>query len=215
MIADDRNYFEARSVLVKKHILRCVNNARVIEAMNKVPRHEFVFEENKDFAYEDNALSIGYGQTISQPSLVALMTELLAVNINDRVLEIGTGSGYQTAILAELAKEVYSVELIPELLGRAKKTLKYLGYRNIHLIIGDGGKGYAEEAPYDKVMVTAVAESLPNHLLDQLKVNGKMVIPLGSRENDQYIYGIRKTGVKDYEADKGPMVRFVPLLKPH
>ncbi|RME85036.1 MAG: protein-L-isoaspartate(D-aspartate) O-methyltransferase, partial [Caldilineae bacterium] len=140
----------------------------VLAAIERVPRHRFVPREYREYAYHDRPLSIGYGQTISQPYVVALMTELLGLTPQSKVLEIGTGSGYQTAILAELAAEVYSVEVIPELSQRAARTLRELGYQNVHLRVGDGWEGWPEHAPYDGIIVTAAAPDWPPRLVEQL-----------------------------------------------
>jgi len=159
---------------------RGVKDERVLEAMEKIPRHLFVPSSLQDEAYADYPLSIGEGQTISQPYIVALMTEALELKEDDKVLEIGTGSGYQAAILAEIAKEVYSVERIPVLAQRAKNTLEDLGYENIHIKIGNGTLGWLEHAPYDAIIVTAAASEVPPPLIEQLKVKGRLVIPIGS-----------------------------------
>ena len=152
----------------------------VIRAFGAVPRHHFVLPEYLAAAYEDHALPIGYGQTISQPSLVAWMTELLELKAGERVLEIGTGSGYQAAILAELGfVEIYTIEIVPELVERATQTLHSLGYTNVHTKMGDGYYGWVEYAPYDAIIVTAAPDHLPPPLAAQLKEGGRMVVPIG------------------------------------
>ena len=159
---------------------RGIKDERVLNAMLKVPRHLFVPADLVDRAYDDSPLPIGKGQTISQPYIVALMTEALGLDENSKVLEIGTGSGYQAAILAEIAKEVYTVERIPELAERAQKILRALGYNNVYFKIGDGTEGWPEFAPYDAIIVTAASPKVPEPLIEQLKVGGVLVIPVGS-----------------------------------
>jgi len=158
---------------------RGIRDLRVLEAFRRVPRDRFVLSSDLPQAYEDHPLSIGYGQTISQPYMVALMTQCLELVGSERVLEIGTGSGYQTAILCELAKEVYSVERIDPLSERAAMTLQYLGYSNFHLKLGDGTLGWREEAPFDRIIVTAAAPDIPKSLKEQLPGEGILVIPVG------------------------------------
>lgn len=160
---------------------------RVMQVMGKVPRHEFVPLELKPYAYVNSPLPIGFGKTISQPFIVALMTDLLELQESDVVLEIGTGLGYQAAILAELAKKVYSVEIIEELAAEAKKRLARLGYRNIEFRVANGYRGWAEHAPYDKLIVTAAPDLIPPPLINQLKPGGKMMIPAGIPDNQQLI----------------------------
>lgn len=158
---------------------RDIKDERVLNAFRKVPRHLFVLEEDKSMAYNDYPLPIGFDQTISQPYIVALMTEQLHLTGNEKVLEIGTGSGYQSAILAELAKEVYTVERIEELSLKAREKLLGLGYANIKFKVADGTLGWEEESPFDGIIVTAMAPSIPNSLLKQLKIEGSMIIPIG------------------------------------
>ncbi len=171
---------EKRKAMVDLIKRRGVKDKRVLSAMLKVPRHLFVPPELVDRAYDDCPLPIGKGQTISQPYIVALMTEALEIDENSRVLEIGTGSGYQAAILAEIAKEVYTVERIPELLERARKVIESLGYDNVFFKVGDGTEGWPEYAPYDAIIVTAASPRIPEPLIEQLKVGGRLVIPVGS-----------------------------------
>jgi len=174
----DFNFLRERMVetQIKK---RGIKDKRVLEAMLKVERHKFVGESQKPFAYEDRPLPIGYGQTISQPYIVALMTELLELKGKEKVLEIGTGSGYQAAILAELAKEAYTIEIIEELARQAEKRLSDLGYKNIKVKVGDGYLGWPEFSPFDAIVVTCAPEEIPPALIEQLKEEGKMVIPVG------------------------------------
>jgi len=175
------DYDRLREALVRDHIeLAGISDRRVIEATRKVPRHEFVPECCRSESYVDEALPIGEGQTISQPTIVAMMTELLEIRPEHKVLEIGTGSGYQAAILAELAREVYTVERREALSFSAREVLARLGYTNIAFIVGDGSEGYAEQAPYDGIIVTAGCPRVPQPLLDQLAVGGTMVLPVGN-----------------------------------
>jgi len=158
---------------------RGIKDKRVLDAMRKVKRHLFVPLEYRQMAYEDHPLSIGKGQTISQPYVVALMTELLALNRNEKTLEIGLGSGYQAAILAELTKEAYAIEILEPLAIGAEKLLKELGYQNIHVKAGDGFLGFPEQAPFDAVIVTCAPEDIPSPLIEQLAEGGRLVIPVG------------------------------------
>jgi len=191
---------------------RGVADGKVIEAMGKVPRHLFVPENMRSYAYGDEPLPIGEGQTISQPYIVAYMTEVLELRGEERVLEVGTGSGYQTAILATLAKEVYTVEIVSALSFRAQEILKRLDYSNIFFKIGDGTSGWKEYAPYDAIIVTAAPASVPQALEDQLTVNGKMIIPVGY-EFQELVLVIREKG-KIQKRNLLP-VRFVPLISVH
>ncbi len=189
---------------------RGIKDSRVLAAMEKVPRHLFVPEEMQDRAYEDSPLPIGGEQTISQPYMVAWMTDLLHLKESDRVLEVGTGSGYQAAILCELAAHVYSIEKNPELAARAERMLRSQGYVNISIRVGDGTKGWPEEAPFDAVMVTAGAPSVPQPLLDQLDEGGRLVIPVGSKTMQMLTLITRKDG-KLQAKQEGSCV-FVPLI---
>lgn len=178
--------------------------------MEKVPRHRFVPENSHGYAYEDSPLSIGQGQTISQPYMVALMTQTVAPEPTDRVLEVGTGSGYQTAILAELVREVYSIERIPALAERAERLLSGLGYGNIWIRVGDGSQGWSEKAPFDGIVVTAGAPEIPDPLVEQLRVGGRLVIPIGGAHH-QALYTVKKeeTGIRKMA---GTGCVFVPLI---
>ncbi len=178
--------------------------------MRKVPRHLFVPEDLQEIAYGDFPLSIGEGQTISQPYMVALMTQLLQVEPTDRVLEVGTGSGYQAAILAELAHRVFTIERIPELSRLAQERLLSLGYGNIRFRVGDGTKGWPEEAPFDAILVTAAAPKAPQSLVDQLAEGGRMVIPIGGRTS-QDLWLFRKRG-RRMEREYLCPCTFVPLI---
>jgi protein-L-isoaspartate(D-aspartate) O-methyltransferase len=186
-------------------------DAPVLEAMRAVPRHEFVPAEVSGQAYADRSLPIGLGQTVSQPYIVALMTHLLEVKPGDRVLEIGTGSGYQAAVLARLAGEVYSVEIVEELGRRAAQTLQRLGYTNITARIGDGYQGWAEHAPYDGIVVTAAPDHVPPALVAQLKPGGRLVIPVGGLFQDLMV--IAKAADGTTTSTTIVPVRFVPLVR--
>ncbi|MGQ9470263.1 MAG: protein-L-isoaspartate(D-aspartate) O-methyltransferase [Candidatus Aminicenantales bacterium] len=193
-------------------INRGVKDEKVIRAMRRIPRHLFVPREMVEYAYNDEPVAIGEGQTISQPYIVAYMTEVLNLSENDRVLEIGTGSGYQTAVLAEIAKEVYTVEIIPSLSLKAKELLANLGYSNVFFKIGDGTYGWVEKAPYEAIIVTAAPATFPRHLEEQLKTGGRMVIPVGETFQELYLIRREKTGLKK---QKLLPVRFVPLITVH
>lgn len=198
-----------REEMVRDQIaVRDISDIRVLTAMRKVPRELFVRPEDHQAAFQDGPLSIGYGQTISQPYIVAYMTELLGIGERDRVLEIGTGCGYQTAVLAELAVQVHTVEIIPELSASARETLSGMGYSNIEFMTGDGREGWPAEAPFDAIIVTAAPVEVPQALKDQLVDGGRLVIPFGS--GTQYIHRIVRSG--DRFDDEGLIaVRFVPL----
>jgi protein-L-isoaspartate(D-aspartate) O-methyltransferase len=184
---------------------------RVLAAMRAVPRHEFVPGDVAHLAYGNHPLSIGLGQTISQPFIVALMTDLLQVKPGDRVLEVGTGSGYQAAVLAQLAREVYSVEIVEELGKRAQATLARLGYTNVRTRIGDGYEGWAEHAPYDGIMVTAAPSHVPPALVAQLKPGGRLVIPVGELLQDLMV--VAKAADGTTVTTRIIPVRFVPLTR--
>lgn len=202
-----------REGMVKSQILaRNITDDNVINAMKKVPRHLFVNENYYDDAYLDHPLPIGSGQTISQPYIVALMTEELELKKEDIVLEIGTGSGYQTAILAEIVKEVFTVEKIYDLSKNAEKILGKLNYKNIHFKNSDGYKGWVDKAPFDKIIVTAAPKYIPKPLIDQLKDNGLMIIPLGDCGLSQSLFKVKKVGEKIIKKEICG-VSFVPLVK--
>jgi protein-L-isoaspartate(D-aspartate) O-methyltransferase len=187
---------------------RGVSDGRVLEAMGQVPRHLFVPEKVRPQAYEDFPLPIGSQQTISQPYIVALMTSLLDLKGGEKVLEIGTGSGYQAAVLSKVAGEVYTIEILGSLSEGARKAIDGLGYDNIHFRVGDGYAGWPEAAPFDGILVTAAPEKVPQPLLDQLKVGGKLVIPVGSFFQDLLVYTRTATGI---ERKNVAPVRFVPM----
>lgn len=200
-----------RTQMVDAQLLgRDIRNPAVLDAMRRVPRHEFVPDDLRHRAYEDGPLPIGSGQTISQPYIVAYMTQAIEPAKTDRVLEIGTGSGYQTAVLAELVKDVYTIEIVPELADRSKVLLAKLGYQNVHARQGDGYAGWPEAAPFDKIVVTAAPETIPQALVDQLRVDGVMVVPVG--RGDQMMTVVRKTSTGTV-ARETIAVRFVPMIR--
>ncbi|MBI5889787.1 MAG: protein-L-isoaspartate(D-aspartate) O-methyltransferase [Nitrosomonadales bacterium] len=184
---------------------------KVLAIMSRVPRHRFVPEDELYSAYYNSPLPIGHGQTISQPYIVALMTDLLAVGKQHSVLEVGTGSGYQAAVLSELAGEVYSIEIVAPLAAQAAKVLGELGYANVEVKAGDGSAGWPEHAPYDGIIVTAAAEHIPQPLLDQLKPGGRLVIPVGGRFDVQNLLLIAKDKEGGFHRHNIEPVRFVPL----
>ncbi len=186
-------------------------DSRVLEAMETVPRHAFVPDRLRSSAYENRPLPIGYGQTISQPFIVALMTDLLGVGPGAKVLEIGTGSGYQAAVLAKLVKRVYTIEIIPQLGRRAKARLASLGYRNVKCRINDGYYGWPEEAPFEGILVTAAAGHIPPPLIRQLKPGGRMILPVGHPFAVQQLIMVQKSLHGEVRSQQILPVRFVPL----
>jgi len=203
--------FEAeRERMVQQQIeARGVRDERVLAALRAVPRHRFVPEDLAGAAYDDGPLPIGHGQTISQPYIVAVMTELLAPGQDDVVLDVGTGSGYQAAVLSRLVKRVYSIEILPELASSARERLAALGYTNVDVITGDGWAGLAAHAPFDGILVAAAPPEVPKALLDQLALGGRLVIPVGQWEQDLRVYERTRSGI-DQRSLFG--VRFVPLV---
>ena len=187
---------------------------RIMTVMSQVPRHEFVPEELKRLAYHDTPLPIGHDKTISQPFMVAAMTDLLNVQPDDRVLEVGTGLGYQAAVLAELCEAVFSVEIISELAADAELRLRRVGYNAIELRVGDGSYGWSDNAPFDKIMVTAAPEMMPNSLLDQLRPGGAMVLPMGP-EAAQELHHVRKAVDSEISTASVMPVRFSALITSH
>ena len=209
-----RSSVEQRRMAMVDHQIqaRGVKDARVLAAMREVPRERFVPPNQADRAHDDRALPIGHGQTISQPYIVAHMSETLDVQPQHRALEIGTGSGYQAAILGKLAREVYTIEIVPELAARATATLKDLGYDNVHVRAGDGFAGWPERAPFDRIMVTAAPEEIPQPLLDQLAPGGRLVIPVGAQGDAQWITVVEKTAQGIVQRKTIP-VAFVPFTR--
>jgi protein-L-isoaspartate(D-aspartate) O-methyltransferase len=201
-----------RRRLVEEHIIpRGIKDPAVLAAMRRVPRHRFVPAAHSALAYMDGALPIGHGQTISQPSLVAMMTEVLALKKTDKVLEVGTGSGYQAAVLAELVDQVLTVEILEPLAHQAEQTLTELGYKNVRVRVGDGYQGWPEEAPFDAIIVTAAPDHVPQPLLRQLAVGGRLILPVGRFFQNLEFY--RRTA-EGYEHKTLSLVRFVPLVRP-
>jgi len=192
--------------------VRGIKDSKVLDAMRKVPRHLFVPDNLLSHAYDDEPLPIGEGQTISQPYIVAYMTEILALRRDDRVLEIGTGSGYQTAVLAEVVHQVFTVELVESLSLRAQEILRELNYKNIVFKVGDGTYGWREQGPFDAIMVTAAPDEIPHSLEEQLKVGGRMIIPVGAAMQELIFVTRGKTRFK---RKKMLPVRFVPLVTTH
>lgn len=204
-------YADLRAQMVRTQIdARGVNSPAILNALNKVPRHLFVPEDLRSLAYSDRPLPIGFGQTISQPFVVAHMIHELAVKSSDRVLEIGTGSGYQTAILAELSKEVFTIELYEDLSKAAQGVLSNLGYTNIFFKVGDGYSGWKEGAPFDVVILSAAPENIPRELVHQLALGGRMILPLGG--DDQCLVYLEKTKEGLTSRELGA-VRFVPMVE--
>jgi protein-L-isoaspartate(D-aspartate) O-methyltransferase len=202
---------ELREFMVRTQLIpRGIKDERVLKAMKKVPRHLFVDESLQYKAYDDMALPIGEGQTISQPYMVAIMTELLGLRGNEKALEIGTGSGYQAAILGELSKEVYTVERFAVLAEKAEEEFRLLGYHNIYVRVGDGTLGWPEEAPFDRIIITAATPSIPKPILEQLSGEGVIVGPVGERFSQQLIR-VKKSKGKFFEEYHTPCV-FVPLI---
>ena len=206
---DDHTEIEKRWQMVENQIIsRGIQDSKLIQAMIKLPRHRFIPENLREYAYGDNPIPIGMEQTISQPYIVALMTEVLKLKEGEKVLEVGTGSGYQTAILAEMGCEVYTIEILEGLVEKARKVLESLGYKNIHYKVGDGYSGWAEHAPYDAIIVTAAPDHIPQPLIEQLRVNGRMVIPVGDQYQELILIKKREKGV---EMKTVTPVRFVPM----
>jgi protein-L-isoaspartate(D-aspartate) O-methyltransferase len=201
-----------RQLMVQQQLVpRGVKDARVLAAMSKVPREEFIPADSRSASYEDGPLPIGYDQTISQPYVVAFMTEKLQLKPNNRVLEVGTGSGYQAAVLAELVADVYTIEIVEPLAKNAEATLQRLGYKNVHVKAGDGYSGWPEHAPFDAIIVTCAPDHVPQQLTDQLKDGGRMIIPVGERFA-QELYLLDKRDGRLRESAVLP-VRFVPMTR--
>ena len=203
---------QRQSMIEEQIIRRGVTNPLVISAMKKVPRHLFVPKDLIHKAYEDRPLPIGHEQTISQPYIVAYMTQALRLVGGEKVLEVGTGCGYQAAVLAEIAKEVYTIERIAELAEKAKNTLYSLNYNNVHVVVGDGTLGLEEFAPYDAIIVTAGGPKIPQPLIEQLKVGGSLVMPIGEYKYGQTLTRITKGVNNKINKEKLMDVLFVPLI---
>jgi protein-L-isoaspartate(D-aspartate) O-methyltransferase len=208
------SFDEKRLLMVAQQLkARDINDPRVLAAMGKVPRHRFVPDNLRSLAYEDHPLPIGSGQTISQPYIVALMTQWAEVKPGDKVLEVGTGSGYQAAVLAELSDRVFSFELLPDLAEAARTHLRDLGYGRVQVRSGDGYQGWPEDAPFDAILVTASAPEVPPALKQQLKEGGRLVIPVGPPGSVQELLLLRKVKGELQEEQRVPVL-FVPLVKP-
>ncbi len=212
-LQDAERFTDARAALVAELRRQGIQSEQVLAAIDRVPRARFVAEADRDLAYANHPLPIGHGQTISQPFIVALMSELLETEAGDRVLEIGTGSGYQAAILAELGCEVFSIEIVGALAASAQALLHELDYGGVHLRHGDGYLGWPEEAPFDKVIVTAAPEEIPDALVAQLKVGGKMVIPVGPRGAVQQLTLLEKGADGEVRTTRILSVAFVPMVR--
>lgn len=211
---NEETFTRHRKQMVEEQIAnRGIQDKRVLDAMEAVPRHLFIPEENRAYSYWDQPVPIGLGQTISQPYIVAFMTELLKVDNNDVVLEVGTGSGYQAAILSRLVKQVYTIEIHEKLGNNAFKRLTTMGYSNIEGKIGDGYKGWPEHAPFDAIIVTAAAEHIPQPLIEQLKPGGRMVIPVGGVYEVQDLMLITRDASSKVVKESIISVRFVPLIR--
>lgn len=209
------SYLQLRLDMVKTQIeARGIKDPNVIKAMSEVPRNEFVPIEYRKFAYEDTPLPIGEGQTISQPYIVALMTEALGLKGDEKVLEIGTGSGYQAAVLSKIAKEVYTIEILEPLYRRATETLKKLGYKNVYTRLGDGYLGWEEKAPFDAILITCSVDHVPKPLERQLSIGGRLVMPLGPEYSYQNLVLFNKLPDGSLVQKTLIPVAFVPMLGP-
>ncbi|HVS63576.1 MAG TPA: protein-L-isoaspartate(D-aspartate) O-methyltransferase [Thermoanaerobaculia bacterium] len=206
---DERDFATQRERMVETQIVaRNISQPELLRAMRTVPRHLFVPEEQRASAYADQPLQIGHGQTISQPYVVALMTALLDLDGSEKVLEIGTGSGYHSAVLSRVARRVYSVEILEALARRARETLEELGYDNVEIRAGDGYNGWPEEAPFDAIVLTAAPKEIPRPLLEQLRVGGRMVAPVGGFFQDLRLILKTEDGIEEHSIEA---VRFVPM----
>jgi len=207
------DYSRQRNTMVENHIAaRGIHSQLVLDAMRAVPREAFVPQHLREFAYEDAPLPIAEEQTISQPYIVALMTDAMALKGGETVLEIGTGSGYAAAVLAHIAKEVFTVERIAKLAETAAALLSDLGYRNVHVRQGDGTRGWPDHAPYDAIVVTAGGPEVPESLRSQLKIGGRLVIPVGAEQRIQQLVRVTRIAEEHYASDNIADVRFVPLV---
>lgn len=207
----EERFAAQRRVMVEEQLRsRGIRDQRVLEAINRVPRHEFVAPEYEEQAYEDHPIPIGSGQTVSQPYIVAAMLESLKVSPGDVVLEVGTGSGYQTALLSQLAARVYSIERHPELAEEARRRLERLGYNNVIVFVGDGSQGLPEYAPFDAITVGAAAPRIPEPLLQQLRNGGRMILPVGTSESQELWFVTKEDGSP--KVTRMEACRFVPLI---
>jgi protein-L-isoaspartate(D-aspartate) O-methyltransferase len=207
----ERRFVQLRRQMVQIQLVsRGIQDPRVLDAMSRIPRHLFLDPMQREGAYEDSPIPIGHGQTLSQPYIVAFMTEQLKLTAQERVLEIGTGSGYQTAVLAELVREVFTLELFQSLSTGARTLLSRLGYNNIHFAVGDGRLGWPDEAPFDAILAAAAAEDIPAALRDQVADGGRMILPLGMDHQDLWIF--HRSGSELVPRRLLP-VRFVPLMR--
>lgn len=208
-----KNWEQKAGIMVDSQIMaRGVSDEKVLNVMRHTPRHEFIPVEQQSYAYRDSPLPIGFDQTISQPYIVGLMTSLLELRGDEKVLEIGTGSGYQAAVLSPLCNEVFTIEIVKGLAERSAKTLKNLGYENIHVKWGDGYQGWPDEAPFDVIIVTAAPPEVPPKLIEQLKVGGRLVIPVGSIWQELWVMTKLEVGKMDKQSVIP--VRFVPMVHP-
>jgi protein-L-isoaspartate(D-aspartate) O-methyltransferase len=211
--SQDDQWSKARLSMVANQIeSRGISDRYTLNSMKRVPRHRFVPKNLQSQAYEDRPLPIGYGQTISQPYIVAFMTEIIRPKSDSRILEVGSGSGYQAAVLAEIVEQVYTIEIVPELGAQVKEKYQSLGFKNVHSKTDDGYYGWEEYAPFDAIIVTAAAESIPSPLIDQLKVGGRMIIPVGSPFMVQNLILVEKGKSKTTTKSLMP-VRFVPFTR--
>jgi protein-L-isoaspartate(D-aspartate) O-methyltransferase len=210
---DPTRQAERNRMVSEQIISRGIKDQPVLAAMRRIPRHRFVPASYSAFAYNDNPLPIGHGQTISQPFLVAFMTEALTLQGAKKVLEIGTGSGYQAAVLAEIVPHVFTIEIVEPLAIEAARTLADLGYRNIHTRVGDGYQGWPEEAPFDAIIVTASSEHVPQPLLDQLTIGGRLILPIGKAFQEPQELVLYRRTTDSYERTLLTLVRFVPLIR--
>jgi protein-L-isoaspartate(D-aspartate) O-methyltransferase len=210
-MSDPLVYRRQRQAMVETQLeSRGIRAPEVLAAFQSVPRHEFVVPGDEPVAYQDRALPIGWGQTISQPFMVAYMLEMLAVESHHRVLEVGAGSGYQAALLGQIASEVYAIEIVQELALRAQATVSRLGYTKVHIVQGDGSLGYPAQAPYDRIVVAAGAPAIPEPLVSQLVEGGRLVIPLGDRGLQTCMVGVKREG--ELSVERGIGCVFVPLV---
>jgi protein-L-isoaspartate(D-aspartate) O-methyltransferase len=208
---NNRYYLMQKNMVEYQIKSRGINNSSILDVFLKVPRHQFVNEEVREYAYQDHPLGIGYNQTISQPYIVAFMIDYLDIKDTDKVLEIGTGSGYQTAILAELAYKVFTLEIVKPLQDKAKKILTELNYNNIYYSNHSGFDGWIEHAPFDKIIVSAAPNKLPDHLVDQLKIGGRMILPIGEGWFQRlYLIIKHQNSIEKIKLDS---VRFVPMIE--